>query len=417
MFWNSAPQRQYGRFLKPTTLAADDVLIRADAGWDAFWNEMPDDDRLVAMTPAEMVTATGLDAPDFGRTVSEAIRHWRNSPSSSLINILGNAGLIEPGERLFPDINTQTQVLAAGIEGEAILQRSLNCILGDNRKPIRTATNANAMTAEGEAAAAVNRLARAFRIWEERNRALVRTGKVKLPKMLYRGIKSRDVALPDGFKADDGLVSNLRRCAIATAKAGELSAHKLADLSDTEILSFTSNEHIAEYFANNEGFVVSVDPTRLSPVAGWGTDEALAGADPVTGRQEREWIMRAGSHVLAPEDVRINDANYYFSTSDPKGIACVDGFVKAQYRLRDHYIEARFVWNASGNGGSIHFSANREWSEKRGAFKKKYGFDPLPSAADRVTDLEFIHYDRWDLKRSEPVKQWEPHNAVNRIRS
>jgi len=409
MFWNSGPSQVYGRFLRSSGLKGADALIHWDGRWGHFFDSKPDNRTLAGMSLQEIAEAAGCEPTAFPDVVTKALREWRVSPSRSLVNIVASAAEAIPGGTMFPTVRLQSQLLAAAIEAGAIRQGDLSSALDENGKPFRVTQDCFGMTAVGEAATQVNNLARAFLLWEWRNRALVAEGNIKLPKRLYRGIRENTIPLPDGYEDIEDVPSNIVWCERAAARAEQLRSGFLADVSKTPILSFTANERIAEFFTKNEGYVISVDPAELSLVSSWSTDEALAGPDLVTGRQEREWIMRLpNDYVLAPDNVRFHHRDVFSATADPRGIAMLDGTIKAFYRLHGHFIEAYFAWNSTGTGGSIRFRVDGGWSETRATIKKTHGFDPMPGPTDEVSELVYRKVDPMGLRPTEDIAPWEP---------
>lgn len=407
MFWNSDPQRVYGRFLKASGLDAGNALIQLDGGWAGFMETLPSDDTLAGMGHSDIAEHAGCDPVVFGEALPAALRHWRVSPSRSMVNMIGDVGDCLPGNPMFRDLKTQTRVLASAIEAGAVVERALNGVAGENRALLKVSQDANAMTAVGEAAAAINRLARALKVWEERNKALVRTGAVKLPKALYRGVRGRDVPLPNAADVPEGDEWNFRACEIMAARADLLASRPLAEISHADILSFTANERIAEYFTKDEGHVVAVDPAELSLVSSWATDETLSGKDYVTGRQEREWIMRVGAFMPSPDQVRIHDRHVAWSMADPRGVAMLDGTATASYEMDGHRVEAQFVWNQAGTNGTIRFRIDGRMSETRAEAKRLFGFDPMPSPDSVTSDLSFREHVSFASRAGRKYAPWE----------
>src|SRR5690606_4837283 len=185
----------------------------------------------------------------------------------------------------------------------------------------------------------------------------------------------------------------------------------LADFSHSEILSFTANRRIAEFFANKEGFVIEIDPSAVSVVSAWSTDERLAGKDPVTGREEREWILRVGHHKLEPSHIDVHSKETAWVTRDPQGIAMMaTESVRAIYALNGQRIKCRPHWNYTGTKSELYFEhvgGKYPGSFKRAEFKKLIGFDPLPSSSDKVEDLQFYTFDQYSLRADEIVPHLE----------
>lgn len=406
MFWDSGPTRIYGRHLRSCGLAGDEAMLFLDDGWLGFRDSLPRDETLATLTPAEVAELAGghLDPDLFSSALAQALRDWRVSPSRSMVNLISDIHDGSPGEPMFKDMKTQTRVLASVIEAGAMQERDFNAVNGEDGKRRMISRDSYALTAVGDAARALNTLARTMKAWEERGRALVRTGRIKLPKALYRGIRHRDVRLPEDMTFADGSEWNFRRCEVAAAKAEAVASRPLRETCGSDILSFTSNERIAEYFTRNEGVVIAVEPSDLSLVTSWAADGSLDGHDQVTKRHEREWIMRVGAYV--PVDVRTFDQDVMWSTGDPRGVAMLDANVSASYEMDGHTIEARFYWNASGKGGTIRFRVDGAFSQNRAEVKRRHGFDPIPREGSDL-EVDYFQHDSLPSSRKRPFARWE----------
>lgn len=405
MFWNSERTPTYGYHLKPVEFEGDDALIKMDGGWNGYTALFPSDDILVKMSDAELAEHAGFRTEKFQDLINYSIRRWRVNPAGSLINIVKDIEQGSEGQPMFADIKTQSQVIAGAILGKAVNERNMTGVWGgkfkdntDRKERWLLTQDYCAMTALGEEAARINALGRAFRVWEEKNRALVREGVVKIPKKLYRGLRNRDLKI-DTSGIDSDLSRYERVVRVHQLRRELMLGNSLADFSHSEILSFSANRSIAEQFANQEGFVLEIDPAELSVISAWCMDEALGGKDPVTGKDEREWIMRVGDYSLKPENIINRTEEIAWISRDVSGIEMVNSnSVRAYYKLNGTSMECNSYWNASGTKASLFFTNHDgefRSSFKRAEFKKLYGFDPLPSDKDKVESLEFYEYERY----------------------
>lgn len=412
MFWNSDRTPTYGYHLKPVEFEGDDAIIKMDDGWNGYTALFPSDDLLVKMSAAEMAEHAGLEVDNFQEVVDYAIRRWRLNPAGSLINIVKDVDQGSAGQPMFADIRSQSQVIAGAILGKVVPERSMVGVWGgklrENGAKERWQLSGDycAMTAMDENAAKINALGRAFRVWEEKNRALVREGIVKLPKKLFRGVRNQNIKF-DSSLIESGLGRWERKVEVHKARKGRMLESTLADFSHSEILSFTANRSIAEYFANQEGYVLEIDPKDVSVVSAWCMDAVLGGKDPVTGKEEREWIMRVGDYSLKPENVINQTSEIAWLSRDVRGIEMVNSnSVRAKYKLNGKSIECNSYWNEAGTKAHLYFNnydGEYRGSFKRSEFKNLYGFDPLPSSKDKVEDLEFYEYTRYSGKPDEHI--------------
>lgn len=375
-------------------------MIAFDDRWDAFASRVPEAERLASMSDDQLARTIKVGHALIAKAVPEALREWRVSPSRSLVNCIAGAGDDVPSGHVFRTLADQTRFIIKAREAGILLPIDVLAVKDEKGKRIRLSQDACALTVHPQSVNRVNDIVRAFRAWELRNRAQVTTGKVRLPKVLYRAVRARDVDHDKSVGQDDrGYLHRWKD--IVEAKIDAMTSNPLVEVSHSPLLSFTSNETVADYFTRNEGFVVSVDPAAVDVVAAWATDEALDGKDQVSGRHEREWILRIPPEMtLAPSDVRVHDADYMAAIVSPLSVALFHHNDKeALYSLDGHRIKASFYWNSAGTNGSLSFRVENEWGLSRAAVRKRFGFDPLPTPENisRVEDFRLFTSD-WSGK-------------------
>ena len=413
MFWNRERTPTYGYHLKPIEFQGDDALIKMDDGWNGYASMFPSDDILVKMTAGELAEHAGLASDDFQQTIDQAIRRWRVNPAGSLINIIKDIDQGSAGQPMFSNIRSQSQVIAGAILAGVVVERNMIGVWGgkfrenSSRKTRWQLTGDYcAMTALDEQAGKINALGRAFRVWEEKNRALGREGLIKLPKKLYRGIRNQNLHFSNEL-IDRELGRNELDVQLHQLRKAVMLDNSLADFSHSEILSFTANRTIAEYFTRQEGYVLEIDPSDVSVVSAWCSDAALSGKDGFNGKEEREWILRVGDYSLKPENIINYTDDIAWLSRDVRGIEMINtNSVRAYYNLNGKPIECVSHWNNAGNKATLYFRKKDEKyasSYKRSEFKKMFGFDPLPSDKDTVDSLEFYRYERYSGKSDEYI--------------
>lgn len=382
-----------GRYFRAEAVDPKEAIIKFDAAWPDFATAT--DAQLTAASLGDVAEMAGVSPDSFPGIISGALREWRVSPSRSFINLLRNVDLARPGHPMFANVLEQSRILASGLEINALPDARdgfMRAILKDDKKRLMVSQDACALTATDEGVAEINKLARALHLWERRNAARVRLGEIKLPKTLFRGIRSAHIKTPPVAHGTDDPYA-VRSCRITAAQLDAMAAVPLAELSESSILSFTPTEAIAQFFTRDEGYVLEVDPADVQVIAAWSTDKALAGKDYVTGRQEREWIVRIPRDMVLDRDqVQINDRRWHVAMGLPDGVRTLHHETVATYDLEGHHVEARWVYKPSGVGGSLYFTIDDNWSQTRAAAKKSMGFDPLPEG-DRlkaVTSLQFF---------------------------
>jgi hypothetical protein len=368
-------------------------MVPFDDRWDDFFDLFPTDDVLARMTDAQMSRRFGMQKAFFQDIMPSAIRMWRVSPSRSLINAIGTIdGNSVPSGDMFRDIKDQTRILAAAVLSEALQMKDVRSVKGPDGKTLRVSQDAMAVTLADEGVTRINEVARFLKAWEMRNLAKLAVGVVKMPKVLYRGIRGRTVDVPE-LKGMADEKWNFRHCRLHEMQRDALLSRPLSEVSGTPILSFTSSLDIARTFSFSEGHVVEIDPASCSIMAGWATDADLAGKDHVLGKHEREWIVRLDpSFIPSPEQLSSRDRTLAFSTNDQAGIEMLHHYTEARYQLEGRKVDAWFRYNANGRGGRIVYRVNDEgWGVGPNTIKKELGFDPIPGPDRKAENLVFTH--------------------------
>jgi len=406
----------FSRHLRTSVRTKANALICFDDRWVAFADRVPDDnDRLARMSDQDLIGHFEIDPQILREAIPIALSEWRISPTRSLINILAGINGAVPSGPMFSDLAQQTRVLAAAVKSGAVSYGDVRGVSSSKKGMLeRVANDAYAATLDDHGRRLLNDIARAFHAWELRNRARIDTGLVKIPRLLYRGIRSRDIDIDGAFNQRADEAWNLRFCRLFDARRDELSKRPLTTISGTPIISFTSSESIARYYADGEGMVVEVDPAKFMVVASWSLDAALDGKDEINGKHEREWIVRVDpSFVLRPDEIKPWDRIFAYSTNDPKGIEMLDHYTRARYRLDGRLVEAYFQYNASGTGGKRMFYVNGDhFAKTRMAWRRENGFDPVPAPGRVVENLEY--FDREPFSRSR--RRYAPYESESRSR-
>lgn len=381
---------RHGRHLKQVRLPEGAELLEFGAGWDGF--SVPDDRTLAAMSVKDMAEREGVDPDRFAAGLAVTLRTWRVSPSRSFLNVLGNVG---GGSRVFGTLRQQTTALLALAQAgllDGTRAGGMCALLGVDGKRMMVAADAPAIMLADDARPGFDAVVRALALFEARTGALVRTGAVRPPKALYRGIRENTLPPVDhGTGKDDPY--QVRSCRTIAGRKERLLSRPLAENCKSAIVSFTSNRAVAEYFTREEGFVVEVDPAEVGLVAGWSTEEGLDGKDDVSGRHEREWIVRLPADLVPSEDqVDIHDRIWSMSMGRPEGIGMLHHNDVAEYDLEGRHVRAYWVYKASGVGGSLRFQvADGENRYGTRAEIKRGGFDPLPGP-DRFAGVENLRF-------------------------
>jgi hypothetical protein len=168
------------------------------------------------------------------------------------------------------------------------------------------------------------------------------------------------------------------------------------------LLSFTSSRNIASYFANGEGFILSVDTSKVKIITSEKTEPLLADADYVSEKKEKEYIVKIpDSYVFKREDIFIEDLDYYVGDNNPLAVKYFDHNDKgAEYTMNNKRIYAQYYWSSNTSGSVKYYIKDEEddysndYARSRKDFKQKYGFDPLPTIdnLDKITNFNIIFF-------------------------
>jgi len=277
-----------------------------------------------------------------------------------------------------------------------------------NKKPLMV-RNAPALKVKISGQAKVNRIIKGLYLyWFLNSRK-----KVKIPKILYRGIRAHDLFNHENFKdvmtkldLSGSIVTN-RKTAI-DALIRFICDKKLHKITDGHLLSFTATIPTAKYFSNGNGFILKVDTSRVEIITSEVHDEELSGPEPAYGRIEREYIIKIPKdYDFKPSDIMINDKDYLLADKNPLCVALFDhDDIRAKYEMHGIEITARFIWNSNGTAGSLRFVTPDHWEQyTRGNFKKSFGFDPLPTESN----LKDINNFRLEKSIDAWNQKWRPY--------
>lgn len=399
LFWNGTRRRDHGLLLPTSKKPAAKAVIAFDGEWEAV-NSLKDDD-LLKMTANDVASFSGETAIFLDEVIGQALRDWRINPGSSFLNILSNSNKAQKGQPMFDGLGLQTRVLGGllGTHANIPWRRSLEAVAeGNGRNKLHSVGGNIAITASENGSIHINKLARSMRVWEMRNAALVRNGKIKLPKKLYRGVREADIRLDfAGVKQEDGENHHVYSARHTAEHYNALTTKTVAETMPSTILSFTSTESVAKFFVDERGYLLEIDPSDADIVTTYLLNTELDEVDYVSKKHEREWIVRIpGDMKLTEDNLHIWNADWLMVNGDYRAIPMVGHSTYATYEMDGQKIRAKFEYNASGNGGKIFFKINDDWYQAtHSEAKKQLGFSPIPTAADQVQNLKFWDYDRY----------------------
>lgn len=410
LIWNQPASKDFGAHLPGSGKLPKEAMLRFDDKWKAV-AKLSDHD-LVSMSPSDVAAYAGLSVSEFDRIIRASLEEWRENPGRSFLNVIDQAASARPGKRMFSDLVFQTKVLSGLCRVGGHTPGMLQAVRSkEHRFKFHKEGAITAITASEVGEAEINDLARAFRVWERRNAALVKLGDIKLPKRLYRGVRSHNLDFPDlGVVRDDGTNHWVHSANVLQARYDHLLKHPFSEVSAGNILSFTTSQSIARMFANEEGFVIGVDPKEVGVVACWLMNEELDGDDPNHGRHEKEWIVRIAPELqLSPDNIEIADVDWLMVNSDYRAIAMAAHAASARYEMNGRKITSTFQYKGSGVGGSVRYQVDGDWmAYGRNEFKRVVGFDPVPKAADQVKKLEYWSYEEFSSRPQVKISVEKP---------
>ena len=315
----------------------------------------------------------GFNPINASKIVDNTIQHWRVSTETSFLHGISHLSLGKspnPGNAIFIDLLWQTRFIEMAQKLKMISLFDVQLL--DDKKT---------KTVNSYAAQKINHIIRSLYIywWS------VSQNKIKLPKLIYRGIRSYNLYGHETLRpAIDAIWATDSSHEMRRKKAVDLLIKwicnkKLHQLTDGNIFSFTSSIPTAKYFSNGEGIILCIDPTKVEIITSELHDpERLGGRDLVSNRMEKEYIVKIPENYnFVPENIIINDLEYFIAEENP---LCVDMFdhddKSATYYMHGLHISVQYYWKTNENGGLI-FSTDG-FHGNRKEFKQKYGFDPMP---------------------------------------
>lgn len=308
------------------------------------------------------------------------ISRWRDSTSTSMLHGLFNVSLgkiPKQGSPIFKDLKWQTRFLIMAIKDGLLrifdVDTKTEKVNDENAKDILISSQKK-----------LNNIVRSLYVYWYLNSRM----KIKAPKILYRGIRAHDLYNHDTFKPlidhvwKSDATREMKRKHAIDILIKFICDKQLHKITDGNLLSFSASSPIAKYFADDKGFVLKVETAKVEIITSELHDERLSGVDFVSGKNEKEYIIRIPEdYAFKPEDIIIHDLDYYVADQNPLCVAYFDHDDKqAIYSINNQTIKARFEWNNSGTSGGIRYMLEGDWYPySRNDFKKRFGFDPLPT--------------------------------------
>lgn len=368
-----------------------------------------------AASERDLVEKCGFKYDLYESIVHQSIYGWKDSVSTSLFHGLGEIGYKFPkaGDAVFANLLQQTRFLTVSAQNR-FLNNFLDLETIKENGQIKRISGSPAYTLFPGKEKKFNNILRMLFIYQYWHNVSLKRGlkdkTIKLPKKLYRGIRTHNLynnpkilELIKKHETKDMSWED-RRKVYTDILLDWIYKNNINKITDGRLLSFTSSKPTAEYFANGEGFILSIDPTKVEILTSELTAKEFQEPDYVSNRKEKEYIVRIpDGYKIKPEDIEIVDKEYLLAAKNPMVVQWLDhDDIYVKYKIGDKTIRAGYDWH-SNERGSISFALKKEdsdewnWSEGRNNFKKQYGFDPMPTPKNlnQITDLEIIKRKRW----------------------
>lgn len=407
----------------------DEALVFGD--WSDFVNSLSNAMETGFTTQDELLDLMKMDKSFYNKVKEHMIDNWVDSVSKSMLHGISGVDLEIPekGDIIFKDPKAQTRFLIVAGPGHTSrnMLGSSNTTRGlyawglpslldiDSGKSIASITNAN-LTLKPDKQDILNNILQNVWIYVFFNDYLVKSQKIKLPKILYRGIRIQNVfsipevkALLSEIKREDGVDFSHEKYIKARMDVvlDYIQEKGISAISEGNYLSFTSTKSVAEYFSNNEGIVIAVDPQKVRVVTSPLTDTQLAEPNYFNGKKEQEYIvMVPDDYKIAASDITITSEDYLIGSNSPLAVIKFGhDDKKANYDLvvdgTTYNIDAAYSWS-SNTTGSVYYTVRKDdhvvsRSETANTTKKKLGFSPVPSAKnlDSITNFEITKKKSW----------------------
>ena len=405
--------------------------------WNNFKDKLINAINIGFNNEKELVDLMGMDFNKYTQIRENMIYNWKDSVSKSLLHSISEIGQKIPkdGSNIFKDLRQQTAMLvvaSGGLKnrdmfgnindtsGINLLNRHFDLSRIKNTDPKNKTYDSYlkkdvmkkfvdfggvpAYTVKPEAIEKVNEMIQYIWLYSFYHHYKMKKDSPKLPKFLYRGIrvfqlKGKDIEelrkISKDTKHDVFTKNFIDNLIDYIVKNG------ISKISDGKLLSFTESRNIAAYFANGEGIILRVDPSKVKIVTSPKTEEFFQEADYVSGKKEKEYIIKIPTNYkFTKEDIEIVNKDYWVAGNNPLAVQFFDhDNKKAIYKLNGVNIKAKYIWHSNTNGGLIYYNLDdeRSWGDSRRAFKQKYGFDPMPTEKniDQIKDFVISNDKGW----------------------
>ena len=408
--------------------------------WSEFKDKLKNAISTGFKTEEELVNLMGMDYEKYTKIRENMIFNWKDSVTKSLLHTIAEIGYKIPkeGSNIFKDLKQQTLfcVVASdgaetrnvfgdtnGVPGLKMISRMLDLERIKNKDPKKTKFDWDlkkdvmkrfidfggipAYTVKPTSLEKVNTIIQYVWLYAFYHHYIMKKSNIKLPKYLYRGIRTGSL---NGKPIEDikNQVGKNKKHDIWIKKYIDLLIeyiikNGISKISDGKLLSFTESRDIAAYFANKEGIILRVDPTKVKIVTSPKTEEFFQESDYVSNKKEKEYIIEIPvNYKFMKDDIEIVHGDYWVGANSPLAVQFFDhDNKKANYTIDGINIQAQYIWK-NNTTGSIEFSnlstdGYGGWGISRREFKKRYGIDPMPTEENlnKIENFKISDVKKW----------------------
>jgi hypothetical protein len=372
-------------------------------------------------TIEELLDGLGMDKQTYDKVKRNMIDNWIDSVSKSLLHGISGVDLEIPekGDVIFKDEKAQTRFIIVGGPGAATrsIMGDVNSTRGlglwgypsivdaKSGKPVSRFMMDVPLSLDSKKQDALDELLQYIWVYVFYNDHLKKSKGLKLPKVLYRGIRVANLFDTPEIRAEldkiknwgvEGEFKREKNTKMCTdVVINYILKNGLSKIADGNYLSFTGSRSIAEYFAHSEGIILKVDPKKVRVVTSPLTDEQFAEPNPATGKKEQEYIvMLPDDYKFERDDIIISSEEYLVGANSPLAVAFFGhDNKKAEYDFehdgKKYHIETWYSWT-SNTSGKLAYKIDGNWMDGIKQIKRDYGFDPTPTEKnlDKITNFQ-----------------------------
>jgi hypothetical protein len=360
--------------------------------WSDFEQKFTQLDYRNIKSEEELCLLMDIDKEFYNKVINRAVYGWKHSPSTSFFNGIAKTKLELPkqGDIIFDSLLDQTRFILLMHENSIanrLMFSSVKDANGDNViiKGQKALTLKDDLYPKIEEK--INKVLQVLYLYRIFTQHRQKQSNFKLPKKLYRGIRTSDLynhqeislKIEEVNKSTSFSHWREKRKCITDIIINHIKENGLRSISESRLLSFTSSESIAKYFTKGEGIIVEVSTGNVDIFTSIQHDTRFDQKDFISNKNEKEYILDVSGKVSIT-DIIINDLDYFIASNNPLAVNLFDHNDKrAKYKIQNVQVEAFYTW-ISNTKGEIRYrnlsSENEWWDYSSTAFKNEFGVNP-----------------------------------------